>query len=114
MDTPRLALVELHERDGRIGRVVDVWRWPLTLGRAMDNDVVIDDPHVAPHHATLALADDGQLHLQPQTSLSGVRVNGKRAAGDMPLVSILMWQKDAMPMHPEDLVAGMLVQVRSM
>ena len=34
--------------------------------------------------------------------------------GDMPLVSILMWQKDAMPMHPEDLVAGMLAQVRSM
>ena len=34
--------------------------------------------------------------------------------GDMPLVSILMWQKDAMPMHPEDLVAGMLAQARSM
>ncbi len=85
MDTPRRALVELHERDGRIGRVVDVWRWPLTLGRAMDNDVVIDDPHVAPHHATLALAEDGQLHLQPQPSLSGVRVNGQRVAGELPL-----------------------------
>jgi hypothetical protein len=34
--------------------------------------------------------------------------------GDMPLVSILMWQKDAMPMHPEDLVAGMLAQAHSM
>lgn len=34
--------------------------------------------------------------------------------GDMPLVSILMWQKDALPMHPEDLVAGLLAQVHGM
>ena len=31
--------------------------------------------------------------------------------GDMPLVSVLMWQKDALPMHPEDLVDGLLAQV---
>jgi beta-glucosidase len=29
---------------------------------------------------------------------------------DMPLVSVLMFQKDALPMHPEDLVAGLLAQ----
>jgi len=87
MDTPRLALIELHERDGRIGRVVDVRRWPLTLGRAMDNDVVIDDPHVAPHHATLAAGEDGSVQLQPLPSLSGVRVNGKRAETAMPVPS---------------------------
>ena len=31
--------------------------------------------------------------------------------GDMPLVSVLMWQQDALPMHPEDLVDGLLAQV---
>jgi beta-glucosidase len=31
--------------------------------------------------------------------------------GDMPLVSVLMWQQDALPMHPEDLVDGLLTQV---
>lgn len=85
MDTPRLALIELHERDGRIGRVVDVRRWPLTLGRAMDNDVVIDDPHVAAHHATLALGEDGRLRLLPLPSLNGVRVDGKRSEGEATL-----------------------------
>jgi len=31
--------------------------------------------------------------------------------GDMPLLSVLMWQQDALPMHPEDLVDGLLAQV---
>ena len=31
--------------------------------------------------------------------------------GDMPLVSVLMWQQDALPMHPEVLVDGLLLQV---
>lgn len=85
MDTPRLALIELHERDGRIGRVVDVHQWPLTLGRAMDNDVVIDDPHVAAHHATLVLGEDGRLRLWPLPSLNGVRIDGKRSDGEATL-----------------------------
>jgi beta-glucosidase len=33
--------------------------------------------------------------------------------GDMPLVSILMWQKDTLPMHPEDMVNGLLAQAHS-
>ncbi len=32
---------------------------------------------------------------------------------DMPLVSVLMFQKDALPAHPEDVVAGLLAQVHS-
>ena len=31
--------------------------------------------------------------------------------GDMPLLSVLMWQKDTFPVHPEELVDGLLVQV---
>jgi hypothetical protein len=30
--------------------------------------------------------------------------------GDMPLVSVLMWQQDRLPAHPEDLVRGLLTQ----
>lgn len=56
----RLALIELLERDGRVSRVLDVHAWPLCLGRALDNDLVIDDPHLAAHHATLAVAEGQQ------------------------------------------------------
>ncbi|MGQ9491303.1 MAG: glycoside hydrolase family 3 C-terminal domain-containing protein [Anaerolineae bacterium] len=34
--------------------------------------------------------------------------------GDMPLVSVLMWRQDALPMHPEDLVDLLLAQVHGM
>jgi beta-glucosidase len=34
--------------------------------------------------------------------------------GDMPLVSILMWQKETLPMHPEDLVDSLLKQVHGL
>ena len=33
--------------------------------------------------------------------------------GDMPLVSVLMWQQGALPMHPEDFVDGLLQQVHN-
>jgi hypothetical protein len=34
--------------------------------------------------------------------------------GDMPLVSVLMWHQDKLPVRPEDLVGGLLAQVHSM
>ncbi len=81
-DTPtqRLALIECLERDGRSARMRDVWQWPLTLGRAIDNDLVLDDPFVAPHHARLELADDGSLHLQVLDTCNGVQMGHQRHA----------------------------------
>lgn len=81
----RLALIEVHGRDGRIGRVVDVRHWPLTLGRALDNDVVIDDPHVAAHHAQLLHGDDGVVRLLPLQTLNGVRIDGRHAGTETAL-----------------------------
>lgn len=79
MDRPedRLALIECHERDGRIGRVLDVWRWPVRLGRAMDNHVVLDDPHVAAHHAMLLPHVQGGVLLQVLDTRNGVIANGR-------------------------------------
>ena len=72
------ALLEILDRDGRVGRVVDLHSWPVTMGRALSNDVVLDDPFVAPHHATLALDDSGQLRLQVGDSVNGVLVGPTR------------------------------------
>lgn len=74
----RLALIEVFERDGRLGRSTAVHQWPLTLGRALDNDVVLDDPHVAAHHATLAPDAQGRLQLVVGDSINGVTVGRTR------------------------------------
>jgi pSer/pThr/pTyr-binding forkhead associated (FHA) protein len=81
MDQPenRLALIELLGRDGHVLRSVDVHRWPVSVGRALGNTVVLDDPHVAALHATLAPEDEtGQLYLNAAASINGVRVDQQR------------------------------------
>lgn len=79
-----LALIELLDRDGLPRQVVRVTGWPVRIGRAIDNDVVLDDPHVAAHHATL-IQGEGGVHVVPAPSLNGVRFGRSRiAAGSAP------------------------------
>lgn len=48
-----IALIERLDAEGQVLQMHRVHRWPQRLGRAVDNDLVIDDPHVAAYHATL-------------------------------------------------------------
>jgi hypothetical protein len=56
-DAP-LALVEAIDRDGLVRLAWRVDRWPVSIGRALDNTVVLSDPHVAAHHASVDLVRD--------------------------------------------------------
>ncbi len=90
MDRPedRLALIELIERDGRVGRTVDVTQWPLSLGRALSNSVVLDDPHVAAEHARLEADADGRVILTVGTCENAVLLDGQRlAAGEQRMLA---------------------------
>jgi len=44
---------------------------------------------------------------------NAIGMNFMDMLGDMPLVSVLMWQQGALSMHPEDFVDGLLQQVHS-
>lgn len=49
---------------GRIGEVlhrIPIDRFPASVGRAYDNDVIVDDPYVAPHHLKIDQQEDGTL-----------------------------------------------------
>ena len=48
-----LALIETLDRDGQPRQILRVSQWPVRIGRAIDCDLVLDDPHVAAHHAAL-------------------------------------------------------------
>jgi hypothetical protein len=81
------ALLEAIDRDGMVRQSWRIERWPLTIGRALDNDVVLSDPHVAPHHATLDWqpAADGAgaptLVVDAAASRNGLAVGRERIAG---------------------------------
>jgi hypothetical protein len=81
-----LALIEALDRDGHPRQVLRVTQWPVRIGRAIDCDLVLDDPHVAAWHATLARHDDG-VHVTPAATLNGVRLGASVIApGSAPLL----------------------------
>ena len=81
-----LALIEALDRDGHARQVLRVTQWPVRIGRAIDCDLVLDDPHVAAWHATLDWREDG-LHVEPAATLNGVRLGASTVApGSAPLL----------------------------
>lgn len=78
-DPPVLAIVEVLDRDGRARVAVPVRRWPITIGRAIACDVVLDDPYVAAHHATLSESEGGLQAVAGET-INGVWLKARRAA----------------------------------
>jgi pSer/pThr/pTyr-binding forkhead associated (FHA) protein len=79
-DAAILAIVEVLDRDGRARATVPVRRWPVTIGRAIDCDIVLDDPYVAARHATLTDPDGGGLQLLVGETVNGVWLKKRRAA----------------------------------
>jgi hypothetical protein len=73
---PVSALIRVIGRDGA-ERTVGVDGTPLTLGRAPDNALVLDDGRVSRHHARLQ-ARRGTLVFTDLNSTNGSRVNGIR------------------------------------
>ena len=87
-------VAELLHRDGSVlARVTVPVRDPtdsldtseairaITIGRSLDNDLVLDDPHCAAHHARLEVADDNTARLIDLGTRNGiVTARNKRAA----------------------------------
>lgn len=73
-ERPRARLV-FRDTSGRPCEV-QLDRPQVTLGRARDNDVILDDPRVSRHHARIVLRY-GQHLLQDLGSTYGTAVNGE-------------------------------------
>lgn len=51
---------------------------PIRIGRAYDNDIILDDPHTAAEHALIELNQEGLLSIRNLHSQNGIRHQGKR------------------------------------
>jgi pSer/pThr/pTyr-binding forkhead associated (FHA) protein len=72
-----LQISEPTEGTGLSQRQVEVHQWPVTIGRALDNDLIICDPFIAPHHATLSQEGE-QFSIAVLQTANGVTLaNGK-------------------------------------
>src|SRR5262245_14393304 len=73
-----------------LGGIGDVGCHPLavgtnTVGRLSDNDVVVASDYVSRRHCAIVAHPDGRCEVYDIGSINGVRVNGKRITGLMPL-----------------------------
>lgn len=70
----QLIHVEVLSRTSDVAQRVPLASLPATIGRAYDNDVIIDDPFVAPHHLRVERLDDGNLRVVDLGSRNGLHL----------------------------------------
>ncbi len=64
--------IEVLSRHGEVAARERIETDVATIGRAFDNDVVVDDPHVAPHHLRISRGEDGELVAEDLNTLNGL------------------------------------------
>lgn len=75
-----LTFVEVLARGGDVLHRIPISGFPVTVGRAYDNDVILDDPYVAPHHLRIDLEADGSLRAVDRGSRNGLYVGHSKKA----------------------------------
>ena len=74
--------LELLDRAGRVEQRVVVGDRPLRIGRAFDNDLIVDDAHVDAHHAEVVVDENGVPTVRDLGSVNGLRKPGTRGRVD--------------------------------
>lgn len=79
---PTLGLIEAFDRHGALLARAPVTRWPVTVGRGLDCDLVLDDPFVAPAHLRIDRLEDAPraIHVEVLHTRNGARLQRKHYA----------------------------------
>lgn len=75
----RVRVVEILDGRGHVRARVRIDAFPSSIGRAFDNDVIVDDLYVSPHHLHLVEDDTGLLWAEDAGSTNGTRRADHRA-----------------------------------
>ncbi len=70
--------IEVLARNGDVKSRHRFDQLPIRIGRGYDNDLILDDPHIAPMHACVELTESGSLNLRDLSTQNGIVQNGKR------------------------------------
>ncbi|MFV0679018.1 FHA domain-containing protein [Ottowia sp.] len=71
------AVLEISTRGHRQPAAVPILEWPMTIGRAVDADVVLTDPCVAAHHLRISVDDNGTVWVDVLDTRNGARHAGR-------------------------------------
>lgn len=66
------VFVEQLTPDGEVIHRSKITHLPISIGRAYDNDIILDDPHTAAHHAQIELSQLDELVISDLGSYNGI------------------------------------------
>ncbi len=77
-----LGYVEVLDAKGNVADRVRIDEFPITIGRAYGNHVVLDDPYVCPRHVEIGADGQGRVIARDLDSVNGLhpRAGGARVA----------------------------------
>ena len=73
-----LGFLEVLDRSGNVSERVRLTHLPVSIGRAYDNDIIIADPYVCPHHLRLSRDETGHVSAEDLGSVNGLLVHGSK------------------------------------
>nr|CAA6830518.1 MAG: Unknown protein [uncultured Thiotrichaceae bacterium] len=73
VEHPPELVLEIHTRS--LNQYHRLTHFPVRIGRALDNDIILSDATVSSHHMEIDLADNGQLLIRNLSKENGSKVN---------------------------------------
>ncbi|MDD4965188.1 MAG: FHA domain-containing protein [Gallionella sp.] len=73
-----LAWIEILNHHGDVKTRQPVYAWPLNIGRGYHNDVILDDPYIAPGHLEIQPAELGGYQLNILGDAPALTINQQR------------------------------------
>lgn len=70
---PTLGLLEVLDKNGAVVNQLTITHWPVTVGRALSANLVIDDVHMAPEHLRISALDAVCVVVEVLDTVNGVR-----------------------------------------
>lgn len=67
-----LGYIEVLDNKGNVLERTRIDSFPVRIGRAYSNEVVVDDPYVCPEHVTIELNDHGSVLARDLNSVNGL------------------------------------------
>jgi len=80
-------IFELIDRSGRILERHKVDKNRISIGRAYNNQLILSDPTVSPHHAVIDENESGKLVIRDLKSLNGIRIPHKDPEESIEIIS---------------------------
>jgi hypothetical protein len=74
-------VIELITRNNKVKSFHKLSGDSIKIGRSYENDFVLQDEHISPHHAEIIQSENGSLVLVDKCSVNGIRDNKNKDVG---------------------------------